>query len=110
MTTSRLLLFILVLALTAYLPRMIPLVVFRRRITNRFVQSFLLYMPYAILGAMILPDMLFSTGSVVSAVAGGAVAFWLAYRRKGLLPVALAATAAVYVVERLMTWLTMGGL
>ena len=83
---------------------------FRRRITNRFIQSFLLYMPYAILGAMILPDMLFSTGSVVSAVAGGAVAFWLAYRRKGLLPAALAATATVFVVERLMTWLTMGGL
>jgi branched-subunit amino acid transport protein len=102
MTTGKLIGFIVLLALTAYIPRMLPMALLRKRITHPFLQSFLLYMPYAILGAMLVPDMLFSTGSVYSALAGCAVAAVLAYRRKGLLPVALAATAAVFIVEQLM--------
>lgn len=108
MTLGKLLLFSLTLALTSYLPRMLPLAIFRKRIRNPFIQSFLMYMPYAILGAMIIPDILFSTGSMISAAAGGIVALILAYMRKDLLPVALAATATVFVVEQIMAYLPLG--
>ena len=46
------LLAILVMALTTYLIRMLPLVLFHREITHPWVRSFLHYVPYAVLGTM----------------------------------------------------------
>ena len=48
-------LYILIMAVVTYLIRMIPLTVFRKKITNRFVRSFLYYVPYACLTAMTIP-------------------------------------------------------
>ena len=45
MTTGYLILGMVVMSLTTYLIRVIPMVVFRKKITNRFVQSFLYYVP-----------------------------------------------------------------
>lgn len=90
---------ILLMALVTYLPRMLPLAIFRKKIKNRFVKSFLAYVPYAVLAAMTLPEILYSTNSLLSAAAGMVVALVLAKRRKGLLTVALGASATVFVVE-----------
>lgn len=100
MNDLRLLLCIFLMALVSYLPRMLPLAIFRKKIQNPYVQSFLSYMPYAVLGAMTFPAILFSTDSIWSALAGLVVALILAYKEKGLMPVALGATAAVFVVEQ----------
>ena len=91
-----------VMALVTYIPRMIPLTFMRKKITSRFVRSFLYYMPYAVLTAMTLPAILYSTSGMASALVGMAVAVILAYRDKGLLIVALGAVAAVFVTERLL--------
>lgn len=96
---------ILIMALATYLPRVLPLALFRKKIRNRYLRSFLTYMPYGILAAMIFPAIFYSTGSVLSAVCGLLVALALSYFKKGLLPVALAATATVFVVEQVMGWL-----
>ena len=94
-----------VMALVTYIPRMIPLTFMRRKITSRFVRSFLYYMPYAVLTAMTLPAILYSTSGMASALVGMVVAVILAYRDKGLLIVALGAVAAVFVTERLLLFL-----
>lgn len=94
-----------VMALVTYIPRMIPLTFMRRKITNRFVRSFLYYTPYAVLTAMTLPAILYSTSMVISAIVGMIVAVLLAYRNQGLLIVALGAVAAVFVTERIMMFL-----
>ena len=68
------------LAVTAgvtYLIRMLPLTVFRREIKSRFIRSFLPYIPYAVLGAMTFPDVLYCTGDLRTAVCGVAVAVGL---------------------------------
>ena len=96
-----------VMALVTYIPRMIPLTFMRKKITSRFVRSFLYYMPYAVLTAMTLPAILYSTSGMASAVAGLIVAVILAYRNRSLLTVALGAVAAVFVVERVLTFLPM---
>lgn len=57
-----------------YLVRMLPLVLVRGKIKNRFVRSFLYYVPYSVLTAMTLPGILFSTGSIISAAVGTLVA------------------------------------
>ena len=94
-----------VMAGVTYLTRMLPLVVFKRRIENRFFQSFLYYVPYAVLAAMTIPEALHATASLLSALAGIAVALVLAFRNKSLLTVALGACATVFVVERLLALL-----
>lgn len=93
---------VLVMAVVTYIPRMLPLSLLRRRVENRFLQSFLYYMPYAVLGAMTFPAILNATATPWSAVIGLAVALCLSWLRLNLLPVALASTAAVFLVEWLM--------
>lgn len=91
-----------IMALVTYLPRMLPLVIFRKKINNRYVRSFLNYVPYAVLAAMTFPAIFSATSSPLSALAGLIVALALAYWGKGLLTVALSASAAVFLTELLM--------
>lgn len=107
METSQILLYILVMALVTYLIRMLPLVIFRQKIENHFIRSFLYYVPYAVLGAMTFPAIFTSTGTLWSAIAGTVTAVLLALREKGLLTVALAACFAVYVTEWLLRLLSL---
>ena len=94
--------YLLIMFAVTYLVRVLPLVVFRKKITNRFVRSFLAYIPYAVLAAMTFPAILFATDSVISAAVGFIVALIAAYKEKSLLTVALFACAAVFIVERIL--------
>ena len=87
--------YLLVTAGVTYLIRMLPLTVFRREIKSRFIRSFLAYIPYAVLGAMTFPEVLYSTGDLRTAAAGVITAVILAWRGKSLLTVAIAACCAV---------------
>jgi len=86
--------YILVMAGVTYLIRMIPFTLFRRKIRSVFFRSFLHYIPYAVLSAMTIPAIFYSTGSMPTAIAGTAVALVLAYLEQPLIVVALAASAA----------------
>ena len=98
---------IFLMAAVTYLVRMLPLTIFRKRINNRFIRSFLAYVPYAVLAAMTFPAILESTSSLWSALAGLAVALLLAWKNRSLLTVALGAVAAVFVVEQVLVYLQM---
>lgn len=102
MDYQRILIAILIMALVTYLPRMLPLAIFKKKIQNKFIRSFLAYVPYAVLAAMTVPAILESTASAVSAMAGLLVAVLLSYLGAGLLPVALAACGAVFCAEWLL--------
>lgn len=101
-TAENIFIYIAVMALVTYLIRMLPLVIFRKKIENRFIRSFLYYIPYAVLAAMTFPAVFSSTESVWSAVAGLIVALLLAFFEKGLLTVALSSCVAVFVIEFLI--------
>ena len=88
--------YIFVMAIVTYLIRMIPLTVFRKKIENKYIQSFLYYVPYACLMAMTFPAVLYTTDNIWSAVAGVAVAMILAFCNKSLVTVAVAASTAVF--------------
>lgn len=94
-----LLIYIAVMAGVTYLIRMLPLVIFRKKIQNRFIKSFLYYIPYAVLAAMTFPAIFSSTGNIWSALAGLIVALVLAFFEKGLVTVALLSSLAVFIVE-----------
>lgn len=94
--------YLIVMAGVTYLIRVIPFVLINRKIENRFINSFLYYIPYTVLSAMTFPAILYATGSLLSAVAGLLAAIFIAYKGKGLLVVAIGACAAVLVVELVM--------
>ena len=96
-------LYLLVAAGVTYLIRMLPLVFCRKEITNRYVKSFLYYVPYSVLTAMTFPAIFYSTGSSLSALIGTAVAVILAFVKRGLLTVAIGATLSVFATELIMT-------
>ena len=91
--------YLAVMAVTTYLTRMVPFVVFRRKITSRFIRSFLRYVPYAVLSAMTLPGILYATGSLVTALIGLGVACVLSWFEKPLLVVAMSASLAVFLSQ-----------
>lgn len=91
--------YILVMAGVTYLIRMLPLTLVRGRIESTFVKSFIFYVPYAVLSAMTIPAIFYSTSSLASAIAGLVVAIVLAFIGKSLLTVAISACASVFIVE-----------
>lgn len=99
MEIERVLICVALMALVTYIPRVLPVTIFRKQIRSRFVRSFLDYTPYAVLGALTFPDAFSSTGHLYSALGGTAVALVLGYRGKSLVIVAVAAILAVYVLE-----------
>ena len=94
--------YLAILSGSTYLIRVIPFVAIKDKINNRFIQSFLYYIPYAVLTAMTFPAVLYATDFILSALAGLLVAVLFALRNKSLTVVAIAACMTVFVVELLL--------
>lgn len=90
-------LYIAVMAGVTYLVRMIPFTLFRRQIKSRYIRSVLYYLPYAVLSAMTIPAIFYSTDNFITAAVGTAVAVILAFFNKPLIVVALAAAGSAFV-------------
>ncbi|MBR2474846.1 MAG: AzlD domain-containing protein [Clostridia bacterium] len=95
-------LYLLIMAGVTYLVRMLPLVLVKRKIENRFIKSFLYYVPYSVLSVMTVPAIFAATPSLISAVIGFAVALVLAYFERGLMTVALSGCGAVLATELIL--------
>ena len=88
-----------IMAGITYLVRMLPFVLFRKKIKHNFLKSFFYYIPYAVLAAMTIPAILYSTSSIASAAAGLAVALLLAFFERSLLTVAVGAALTAFLVQ-----------
>ena len=97
-------LYILVMAGTTYLIRLHPMLLAKKEITSPYIKSFLFYVPYVCLAAMTFPAILFSTDSIISAIAGFITAVLLSYLEKSLLTVAMSACLAVFITERILSF------
>ena len=91
--------YIAVMAGVTYLIRMIPFAAFRKQIKSRFIKSILYYLPYAVLAAMTVPAIFYSTGNIKSAIVGTMVAVVVAFFEKPLIIVALVAAASALVTD-----------
>lgn len=90
--------YLIVMAGVTYLVRALPFVAFRKKINSRFIRDLLYYLPYTVLSAMVVPSVFSSTGSLLTAAAGFAAAFLLAFFNQSLIRVALGASAAAFLV------------
>lgn len=105
MDNTQFFIYLAILSGSTYLIRTVPFIAIRKKITNRFVQSFLYYIPYAVLTAMTIPAIFYATKNVISAAAGLVVAVLFALKNKSLTTVAVAACLAVYICESLLLML-----
>ncbi len=94
--------YLAVMAGITYLIRMLPLVLIKKKIQNRFIISFLYYIPYTVLAVMTVPAIFYSTSSPASAAIGFVAAVALALRGKSLLTVAALSCAVVFCTEWIM--------
>ncbi len=96
------LLYILISGGVSYLIRVLPLTLIRKPINNRFIRSFLYYVPYATLAVMTFPAMVESTGSPVSGYIALFAGMFLAAKGKSLPFVASVCCIAVLLTELIM--------
>ena len=91
--------YIIVMALVSYTIRILPLTLIRKPIKNRFLRSFLYYVPYVTLAVMTFPAILHATSSPVAGLAAlvlGIVAAWFG---ANLFQVAVGCCAVVLILE-----------
>jgi branched-subunit amino acid transport protein len=98
----KLYLYILVMAVTTYLVRALPLLLMKKPIRSQFLRSFLHYVPVACLTAMTFPAILYTTDHPTGGVVGLAVAVVLALKNKSLILVAAGGCLGVFLTEKLM--------
>lgn len=91
--------YLVILAGSTYLIRAIPFAAIRKKINNRFIKSFLYYIPYAVLSAMTLPAAFYATGNVISGAVGLVVGGIFAYMGKSLTLVAVLSCVAAFLTE-----------
>ncbi len=94
--------YLIVMAGVTYLVRVVPFTLINKKIENRFINSFLYYIPYTVLSAMTFPAILYATGNIISAAAGLIAAVLIAFRGRGLITVAVGACAAVFITESII--------
>lgn len=97
--------YIAVMAVTTYLVRMIPFTVFRKQIKSRFVKSVLFYLPYAVLTAMTIPAIFYSTGNMITAAVGTVVAVIAAYFNLPLIAVAVSASVSALIAHFVLLYI-----
>ena len=97
MDYTKMVFMVLAMAGVTYLIRMLPMLFFRKKITNAFICSLLYYIPYAVLSAMTFPYIFYSTNSFWTALVGTVVALISAMTLKKLIIVALLTCVAVLI-------------
>ena len=88
------------MAVVTYAVRLLPLILIRTQIRNRFIQSFLFYIPYVTLAIMTFPAIIEATQTPISGTAAlilGIVAAWCG---AGLFDVSVICCLLVFVLER----------
>ena len=91
--------YILIMALTIFLIRVLPLTLIRKKIKNKTLRSFLFYVPYVTLSVMTFPAIIYATDNVWSGVAALAMGVLLAFKGVSLFGVAVSSCAVVLVIE-----------
>lgn len=97
--THNIYIYLAIMGGVTYLIRVLPLTLIRKQIKNRFLQSFLYYVPYVTLAVMTFPAIMDATQSPVAGAAALAVGIVAAWLGAGLFPVSILCCVVVFVLE-----------
>ena len=99
MEKHSLLIYLLLMIVVTNLIRIIPPLFIKGPIKNRFVRSFLHYVPYVTLSVMTFPAILQATQSPLASLVAMLIGIVGAWRGLGLFPVATICCATVFILE-----------
>ena len=91
--------YILIAATVSLIIRAVPTTLLRRKITNRFIRSFLHYVPYVTLSVMTFPAITEATKNPVAGYAALIVGIVVAWFRKNLFETAVLCCLTVLITE-----------
>ena len=91
--------YIAVMSIVSFLVRVLPLTLIRKQIENRFLRSFLYYVPYVTLAVMTFPAMVEATQAPLAGILALAVGVVLAFAGAGLFPVSIACCLTAFLAE-----------
>lgn len=97
--THNIYVYLAIMACVTYAIRVLPLTLIRKQIKNRFLRSFLYYVPYVTLAVMTFPAIVNATQSPAAGAAAliiGVIAAWMG---AGLFPVSVLCCAVVFILE-----------
>ena len=97
--TLKIALYILIAVLVTNGIRVLPLTLIRKPIRNKFIQSFLYYVPYVTLAVMTFPAIMEATQSPWAGLAALILGIAAAYFGLGLFPVSIICCVAVFIIE-----------
>ena len=92
-------LYIFVMALTTYLIRVLPLTLIRKPIENKFIKSFLYYVPYVTLSVMTFPAIMNATNTTIAGLVSLVIGIVASYIGFGLFPVSVICCFTVFILE-----------
>lgn len=87
------------MAITLYLIRVLPLTIIRKPIKNKYIKSFLYYIPYVTLAVMTFPSIIYSTESTISGIIALVIGLIVSYRGMDLFKVTVICCLSVFIVE-----------
>ena len=105
MSHSKFILAILAMSAVMIALKVLPMIFCKEKIKNKFLRSFLAYIPYAVLTSMVFPEVFYSTSNIISATFGVIAAIALSYFGQSLMVVALSSTAVVFIVEQIIKFI-----
>lgn len=91
--------YIIVMALTTFLIRALPMVLIRRQINNKFIKSFLYYVPYITLAVMTFPAIIEASNSPIAGGIALIVGIIASYKNVNLIGVASICCLTVFIIE-----------
>ena len=91
--------YIIVMALTVFAIRVLPLTIIRRPIRSRFIRDFLYYVPYVTLSVMTFPAIIDATSKPLAGPIALLIGIWGAYMEQGLFKVTLLCCISVLILE-----------
>ena len=94
--------YILIMSLTIFAIRVLPLTLIRKKIKNKILRSFLFYVPYVTLAVMTFPAIIYATDSIRSGIAALVTGVVLSYIGVSLFGVAVSSCAVVFLIEFIM--------
>ena len=94
--------YIFVMFAVTYLIRVLPLTLIRKPIKNRFIRSFLYYVPYVTLAVMTFPDIVQATNAPIAGFLALVAGVALAWSGRSLLTVAVISCAVVFITEMIV--------
>ncbi len=90
---------VLIMSLVTYIPRALPIAFFKKKIKSQFINSFLFYVPYAVLACLTFPGIFFFTSNIYIAIIGTATAITLALLKQKLVVVTIISVLVVFGLE-----------